>query len=380
MTEGVEAARIGWIARSVIHVCVWGGLGALPLATSPDPRLMAWRILPGLAALATVFYLNYLFLVPWLLVRRKLTWAWFAANLAAFLGIQAVLVGQGLGFLPPPPHGPGQGWRESTANRLVKPSDPPPWHEKGRWEIATPPRRGVVAFAFLPGLLFLAISAGGAAALRLYSGLNEETRLRRDLETEFLRHELTYLRLQLGPHFLFNTLNNIYSLIQSDAQGAQSAVLDLSRLLRYQLYEAEAALVPLGSEIEFLRSYVALMGLRLPSHASMDFQIQGDLDGLKVAPLLLLPLVENAFKHGIHPTRPGAIDISLSRDAENLRFRVSNPNYARSDSDGTGSGIGIANLRKRLGLLYDGAHRLHVESTADLYIASLWIRISRERT
>lgn len=372
----VEAARIGWIARAVVHVCFWGGLAALPLATSPDPCMMAWQILPGLATLAAVFYLDYLFLVPWLLVRRKLTWAWFAANLAVFAGVQAVLVGHGMGFLPPPPRGAGPPWTESVERGPIEPPDAPIWDEdEDPWEAVSRPRRGAMAVALLPGLLFMAISAGGAAALRLYSGLNEETRRRRDIQTEFLRHELTYLRLQLGPHFLFNTLNNIYSLIQSDVSGAQAAVLDLSRMLRYQLYEAQTELVSVGSEVDFLRSYVALVGLRLPPHATVDFKVQEGLEGLRIAPMLLLPLVENAFKHGIHPTLPGAIVIELSGDAAKLKLTVSNPNHARPDSDRAGSGIGIANLRKRLDLLYKDAHRLHIVSSPDLHVASLWIRV-----
>jgi Histidine kinase len=370
--------RMGRIPRAAIHLCVWGVLGGFPLASSPDPRATAWLVVPGVAALAAVFYLDYLVLVPWLLVRRKLTWAWFAANLALFAGMQAVMVERGMGFLPPPPS--RSTWTESTNSDRMDLSDASSWEVEDPWEAASRPQPRAMLFAALPGLLFLAISAGVAAALRLYAGLNEETRRRRDIQTEFLRHELTYLRLQLGPHFLFNTLNNIYSLIQSDASGAQTAVLDLSRMLRYQLYEAQAELVSLGSEIDFMRSYVALMGLRLPPHATVDFKVQEGMEALRIAPLLFLPLVENAFKHGIHPTRPGAIVIELSRDDDRLRLAVSNPNHSRSDADRTGSGIGIANLRKRLGLLYDGTHRLNIVSDSELHIASLWIGVSRGGT
>ena len=365
--------RMGRIPRAAIHLCVWGVLGGFPLASSPDPRTTAWLVVPGVAALAAVFYLDYLVLVPWLLVRRKLTWAWFAANLALFAGMQAVMVERGMGFLPPPPS--RSTWTESTNPDRLDPSDASSWDVEDPWEAASRPQPRAMLFAALPGLFFLAISSGVAAALRLYSGLNEETRRRRDIQTEFLRHELTYLRLQLGPHFLFNTLNNIYSLIQSDVTGAQIAVLDLSRMLRYQLYEAQSELVSLGSEVDFLRSYVALMGLRLPPHATVDFKVQEGLEALRIAPLLFLPLVENAFKHGIHPTRPGAIVIELSGNAVKLRLTVSNPNHARSDSDRAGSGIGIPNMRKRLELLYKDAHRLHIESTPDLHVASLGIRV-----
>jgi sensor histidine kinase YesM len=136
----------------------------------------------------------------------------------------------------------------------------------------------------------------------------------------------------------------------------------------------------LESEIDFLRSYVALMEIRLPSHAAVDLRIQGDLGhGLRVAPLLWLPLVENAFKHGIHPTRSGVIVIEMSKDADHLQVTVTNPNFARPDSDRTGSGIGIANLRKRLSLLDEGSHRLHIESSTDLHTASLSIRVLREQ-
>lgn len=367
------------IARAAIHLCVWGGLVALPLAAGPDPRTTVWRILPGFAALAVVFYLDYLLLVPWLLVRRRSTWSWFAVNIALFAGLQVFLLGGGAGFRPSP-RGPEPMMTESVANGPVERTELPAWEDDDPWEAVSRPRSGAMVFAALPGLLLLAAGAAGAAALRLHATWAEETRRRRGLETEFRRGELDNLRLRSGARFLIEMLDDIHGLARSDAPASLSAVQDLVRMLRYPLCESESDFVPLRAEIDFLRSYVASRRANLPPNTTVEFRVRDGLDDLPVAPLLFLPLVENAFKHGIHPTRPGAIVIEVARDAGRLRLMVSNPNHACSDPDRTKRGIGIASLRKRLGLLYDGTHRLYTASTPDIHIVSLSILVSAERT
>jgi hypothetical protein len=391
----MQARTIDFLKRFVrpcIHLSVWAALAVLPPLASGDPRETALRTLPGLVVMASLFYLDYLLLVPSFLMRRRWILRWLGIHLVLLLSIHAAfaLVGhavfpvpnrkfedrRGFEARPGPPHpsfmedgrqNPSRGFAMMENGRNPSFTEPADRPTRG-------PRPFSVVLSILPALLFFSVSSGLAAALRLYSGLNEETRRRQELETEFLRHELIYLRLQLGPHFLFNTLNNIYSLVEVDAARAQGAILDLGDLLRYQLYETEAPRVPLIAEIAFLRSYVALMELRLPGHARVEFSVQPEIVKCSIAPLLFLPLVENAFKHGIHPTRASSIFINLCQEGDGIALSVRNTCFPKDDSDRSGSGIGIANLRKRLSLLYEGAHRFASHKTDGDYVCRLWIR------
>jgi len=383
--------------RPCVHLSVWIGLAVLPPLASDDPRETALRTLPGLVAMASLFYLDYLVLVPSFLMRRRWIWRWLGIHLVLLIVIHAGFSMVGHAVFPPPhrrfeerrfeprPMPPPPGFMgedrqdPSLRSRVDDGRNPSPGPGvPGSWE-RPGPRPISVVLSILPGLLFFSVASGVAAALRLYSGLNEETRRRQELETEFLRHELTYLRLQLGPHFLFNTLNNIYSLIGIDAARAQGAILDLGDLLRYQLYETEASRVPIGEEIDFVKSYVALMELRLPEHAKVSLTVQPEIVKCSIAPLLFLPLVENAFKHGIHPVRASEVSIHLVQEDGGILLSVRNTRFPKDDTHRSGSGIGIANLRKRLALLYEGAHRFTSQQTESEYVCRLWIRCREDR-
>ncbi len=164
--------------------------------------------------------------------------------------------------------------------------------------------------------------------------------------------ELEWLKNQLNPHFLFNTLNNISSLIQLDADKAQDSIAQLSDLLRYAMYETRHETVPLQGEVEFMRNYVELMKLRCNERTIVNCQLLIGNSQLEIAPLLFISLIENAFKHGVSSSRDSRIDIRLEQNEGKLVFTCENTNFPKDDADRSGSGIGIENTRRRLDLIY----------------------------
>lgn len=179
--------------------------------------------------------------------------------------------------------------------------------------------------------------------------------------------ELAWLKNQINPHFLFNTLNNISCLTQIDADEAQDAVMQLSDLLRYAMYETNKPLVALDGEVEFMRNYVELMRLRCNemTRVSATFDVA---DGKTlVAPLLFISLIENAFKHGTNSNAPATIDIRLEQRAGTIVFTCDNTNNPKPTKDRSGSGIGLENTRRRLDLLYPSRYQWEQSLADNIY-------------
>ena len=169
--------------------------------------------------------------------------------------------------------------------------------------------------------------------------------------------ELAWLKNQINPHFLFNTLNNISSLTQIDADKAQDTVMQLSDLLRYAMYETNKPKVPLEGEVEFMRNYIELMKLRCNEMTKVKFETSIENREVLVAPLIFISLVENAFKHGANSNAPATIDISLVQQDATLVFNCDNSNNPKPTKDRSGSGIGLENTRRRFNLLYAGRYQ-----------------------
>ena len=185
--------------------------------------------------------------------------------------------------------------------------------------------------------------------------------------------ELAWLKNQINPHFLFNTLNNISSLTQIDADAAQDAIAQLSDLLRYAMYETNKKMVPIQGEVEFMRNYISLMKLRCNEKTAVSSQFEVLNPGYEVAPLLFISLIENAFKHGVSSNRPSIIDISLKQDNGQLVFCCDNTNYPKDDADRSGSGIGLENTRRRLELMYHDRYQWEQTLENDIYHVKITI-------
>jgi sensor histidine kinase YesM len=195
-----------------------------------------------------------------------------------------------------------------------------------------------------------------------------------------LQAELNALKGQVHPHFLFNTLNNLYALTLNNSPKSPQVVLGLSDLLRYMLYECNTDNVPLSKEILMLQQFISLEKLRYEERLDLTFNIYGDPDHKMIAPLLMLPLVENAFKHGTSEKIGQAwININLYVEDDDLRLKISNSKPDMASDAGKHFGhIGLANLQKRLNLLYPASHKLKIMDDEDAFLAILELKLQTQ--
>lgn len=195
------------------------------------------------------------------------------------------------------------------------------------------------------------------------------------ITVEKLNAEVNFLRAQVNPHFLFNILNNLYALTLKKSELAPDVVLKLSEMMEYMLYDSTGEKVPLEKEISYLNNYMELERLRFSGGAAIDLNIHGELRGHEIAPLLLLPLVENAFKHGLgRQTKSGWLKVNISLEQLTLEVIIENAKPA-SVVNNTKGGIGLDNLRKRLDLLYPATHTLQLEDRKDAFWVKLLIEL-----
>jgi two-component system LytT family sensor kinase len=191
----------------------------------------------------------------------------------------------------------------------------------------------------------------------------------RELAVQNREAELSYLRSQINPHFLFNNLNNIYSMVYHQSEQSLAAIAGLSDLLRYMLYDTSET-ISLEQEIHFIEKYIALEQLRFEEPGSIKFTYEGDGHKLKLPPLLLIPFIENAFKHGAVAFDHTWLDISISTTPDNEIVMSCTNEVGSKHKDATG-GIGIDNVRKRLALLYPGNHSLAIEQQDNTFKVKL---------
>lgn len=198
----------------------------------------------------------------------------------------------------------------------------------------------------------------------------------KEIANEKLKAELSFLKAQINPHFLFNTLNNIYALASDQSEYTAPAVMKLSNIMRYVLTEAGNDLVPLEKEIQFTRHYIELQKMRLTGKSSIDFTVIGDPVGRQIAPLLFLPFVENAFKYGISTRELSPVTILLEIKKDSLYFTVSNHKHIIASHRITdNTGIGINNTRRRLDLLYNDQYTLAINEDPASFTVHLNIQV-----
>ena len=211
-----------------------------------------------------------------------------------------------------------------------------------------------------------------AFAYRLLLLWFQQEKIRKELENQKLQAELSFLKMQVNPHFLFNALNNIYSLaVMEKSKKTGDSIMKLSELMRYVLYEKEDAenKVSLNKEIRHINSYIDLEKLRHPGDIYINFSIEGETNDKRIAPLLLFPLIENACKHGILTDPQKPVNIQLHVNERQLNFSIENFNngYLKDDV----GGIGIQNVQKRLELIYGKNQTLDVKTTEDKFLVNL---------
>jgi two-component system, LytTR family, sensor kinase len=232
-----------------------------------------------------------------------------------------------------------------------KPDEPP-----GR-----PPFREMHLFNYMFTSIFLVFFSVGMRVLERHS---QTEKLQKELEKEKLNSELAFLKNQISPHFFFNTLNNIYSLISINAEDSQKAVLQLSKLMRYLLYDSEHGNTKLSNEIDFMNNYIDLMKLRMSNKISLTVSFPETYEDINIAPLIFIPFIENAFKHGISYREKSFIDIRMTSEKESLLFKCTNSIVkSREENESGHTGIGLENVTKRLNLLFPGQHDLKINKS-----------------
>lgn len=210
----------------------------------------------------------------------------------------------------------------------------------------------------------------------IFSLLLQINKRLKQAEKEKMKAELSYLRAQINPHFLFNTLNSIYSLAIQKSDKTPKAIVDLSNLMRYVTTEARQEFVPLDNEIIYITNYINLQIIRLGETAKIDFRLIGKMDTEKIAPLILIPFVENAFKYGINPERNTLIRVVIEVADGNLQMNVFNMKVnTRQIPNEEKSGHGLENTRHRLQAQYAGKHELAITDDHGEYTVNLKINL-----
>ncbi|MBM6888905.1 histidine kinase [Bacteroides caecigallinarum] len=314
-----------------IHVFCWILFFGFPIIMAQSESgsinwsaFMRFIIVP--ASLFSIFYINYFILIPKLLFEEHKK-KFLISNLIIIIAFSVVI----------------RWWNEMH----IQP--PPP--EMIRHN---PPSKIIFIIRDVASMIF---SAGLSVAIRLSIRWNETEAARREAVKSMTEAELRNLRNQLNPHFLLNTLNNIYALIAIDSDKAQQAVQELSKLLRYVLYDNQSMYVPLKKEIDFIKNYIELMRIRVSEDVTIEtvFKIKENSQ-TPVAPLIFISLIENAFKHGISPTENSFIKINIEEDDNKIICNIQNSNHPKNVTDKSGSGIGLEQVGKRLQLLYPGQY------------------------
>ena len=400
-----------------VHVLLWGLFLILPLfiyrIRIPDIRFF-YREIINKSFLIILFYVNFYYLLPRLFRNRKL-FSYFLSLVAALaiLCIQQLVLevyflkthasridrfylstarpfiakafrerreaGFGIAYT-----GPGTG---SAENAIVTGNDervlftqkdsalplnaiPQPVFFRDQF----PRMMYVITLkdALSSGIVILLLSG----FLKLAHSLFISEKQKKILENERLNAELNFLKLQINPHFLFNTLNSIYSQAHFKSEQTEHSILKFSRIMRYVLYDSTADKIPLTQDLEYISNYIDLQKLRLSKNITILYDVTGPVNGLSIAPLLLITFIENAFKHGISYTAPSEIKIAIAVTGNELSLTVGNA--ITQSSRETAGGVGLINARRRLDVLYPGRHLLDVVENDHLYIVNLKIELNHE--
>ncbi|MBQ8463121.1 MAG: histidine kinase [Prevotella sp.] len=353
-----------------IYLTLWVTLFAAPLISAyiqADAAEGSFRwadvtdVWRKFAVYLVAFLIHNFLLAPLLIYRqrRALYGGALAVLLACFIAVQCA-------HRPhhPEPRGPhGQEQRQMTMPPPPLPMDE--WHDTGE------PGRRLVGEQDIVATIMLIFMIGMNLGLKYYFRHRRDSEQLALLERRSLEQQLEYLKYQINPHFLMNTLNNIHALVDIDPEQAKESIVDLSRIMRFVLYEGSKQKVPLRQELIFLDNYIQLMRMRVADQVDISVDIPPAAADHEIPPLMLITFVENAFKHGVSYQQHSFIDISITLSDEGLlRFRCRNSKVPQGEDRHHG-GVGLQNVRRRLDLIYGRRYTLDISDTADTYTVNL---------
>lgn len=336
-----------------------------------------------------ILFLLHNYLLAPILIRRQEKSLYFTL---AFCLLVLFAAGQAVFTKRPDPMGPPPGMENNERPPLPPNGDEGPLRPDGRpddggpgargFERENPPRRQdltrmlmenpVITNTFIAFLL-LSMNIGIKEYFRSVRNQRDTEELRR----QHLEQELEYLRYQINPHFFMNTLNNIHALVDINPEQAKSTIVELSKLMRYVLYDGARPTIPLVKETEFLKHYIALMRLRYSDQVRIEVDIPEDIPDVQVPPLLFISFVENAFKHGISYQSDSFIMLSLNVREGFITFSCINSKHETNQDPH--SGIGLGNTQKRLKLLYHNNYTFHINENAKTYEVLLKIPVTYDQ-
>lgn len=343
-------------ARYVLQIVGWMALWLLlPLWLGYDvddlSRFLR-RTVPPVLGIGLLVGLNVTLLLPRLFFRRRRI-AYFAAAVMLLIVVTFLLYSDWL---------PWQEW-------LREPARPLPRRMRDT--------RFIDGFRWMGRLLPLLLALVGSTLIEVVRYISVKEKEAIALEKEKLETEVKFLKSQINPHFLFNALNNIYTLTLIKSEAAPEHLLRLSGMLRYMLYDGNTETVPLQKEIDYLRSYISLVMLKDSSGLNVSVELDESRPHIPIAPLLLLPFVENAFKHSqIEDTSRGWIAIRLQTHPQGLAFSVRNSRPQLTYTKDQVGGIGLENVRRRLALIYPDRHQLHIQASDTEFAITLEITVA----
>jgi len=392
--------------ENIVYWALWGLLFVTPVLslyvrTVNDTELIfdwqevfiVWR---QYAIYLLLFLLHNYILAPLLVYKQK--WLVYSSLVVCMMGCFVFYQCQNR------PDGMKKGPRPMTRHEQIMPSErmqggppeedffdhePPPFEDGKHLEGKQPDSRSKRPFSpehrygrhpimygqhDFVGLIILMLMFGMNLGIKFYFKSRGDQKKLTALEKENLEQQLEYLKYQINPHFFMNTLNNIHALVDIDPEKAKDTILELSKMMRFVLYEGDKRGVPLNREFDFIRNYVTLMRLRYTDKVKISVDLPTEAPDKLVPPLMLITFIENAFKHGISYQHESFIDVKVGIEHERLRFQCRNSKADKPNQEK--GGVGLANVKQRLHLLYDNNFTLNIQDEPDIYNVELTIPLT----
>jgi two-component system LytT family sensor kinase len=355
--------------KITLHILAWTILFGLPIYFIKRWQIgkeFIWFYYLNNVISGIIFYANYLVLVPSFFFRKK--------KFVYYISVICLIVS--FFFISDFSHKRifkfDQGAVQEIKNKVQSEESTRHLPEGGKSK-GGPPMREIHIFNYAFTSLILVLFSLGIRMMDRHAKIEQS---QEKLEKERLNSELAFLKNQMSPHFFFNTLNNIYSLISINSNNAQKAVLKLSKLMRYLLYESEHGDTTLSRELGFMSNYIDLMKLRVNEKVTLTVSFPEKYEDLNIPPLIFIPFLENAFKHGISYRGDSYIEITLTTLKNSIFFRCVNSVVRTEDnSDSSNSGIGLENVTKRLALLFPDRHEIKINKSDKEFEVLLQIKI-----